>query len=374
MASHVRDSSAHSNLLTAGEGLPTGSSRVIAVRLVVLSCCSLTAIWSYLSCVTISPTNLARTSCCSHVRFSMASHSNLFSSCIASISSRIDDVSDNRLWVSSKLPSSWKCTVTIPCRINWSRQWRCPQQQCQVQASTRSTLASNFLSILWRNPADIQHVLQWCRIQVQRRMQCGHDPARWPTSNERKWENDKLRGQKKTSPNTKNTQMHKVTNDIYTVHGSHTKAKANIITLVQVISECLCPDATSSYRGNQQQSPHVAKRQNTIKCTSFNTKWQVLFTTKIVKLAHRNCFTTQLSKSLSFCTQNTATSQWPPSNQSGGGSLGIWVTLSWPTAFWTSVCDQPIKTTRLGATQQVSKFLIGPHSDVNKCPTARRGL
>ena len=135
MASHVRDSSAHSNLLTAGEGLPTGSSRVIAVRLVVLSCCSLTAIWSYLSCVAISPTNLARTSCCSHVRFSMASHSNLFSSCIASISSRIDDVSDNRLWVSSKLPSSWKCTVTIPCQINWSRQRRCPQQQCQVQAS-----------------------------------------------------------------------------------------------------------------------------------------------------------------------------------------------------------------------------------------------
>ena len=53
--------------------------------------------------------------------------------------------------------------------------------------------------------------------------------------------------------------MHQVSNDIYTVYSSHTKAKANITTLVQVISESLFPDATSGYHGNQQQSPHVAK-------------------------------------------------------------------------------------------------------------------
>ena len=72
--------------------------------------------------------------------------------------------------------------------------------------------------------------------------------------------------------------MHKVSNDIYTVHGSHTKAKANITTLVQVISECLCPDATSGYHGNQQQSPHVAKCQkNTNKVHQFKFKFKVVF-------------------------------------------------------------------------------------------------
>ena len=120
MASHASDSSAPSNPLTAVEGLPTDSSCVTAVCLAELSCCSLTAIRSDLCRVAISPTNLASTSCCNCVCCSMASRSNLFSSCIASISSRIDEVSDNRLCVSSKLSSSWKCTVTIPRWINWS--------------------------------------------------------------------------------------------------------------------------------------------------------------------------------------------------------------------------------------------------------------
>ena len=120
MASHASDSWAPSNPLTAVEGLPTDSSCVTAVRLAELSCCSLTAIWSDLSRVAISSTNLARTSCCNRVCCSMASRSNLFSSRIASIFSRIDEVSDNRLCVSSKLSSSWKCMVTIPCWINWS--------------------------------------------------------------------------------------------------------------------------------------------------------------------------------------------------------------------------------------------------------------
>ena len=66
--------------------------------------------------------------------------------------------------------------------------------------------------------------------------------------------------------------MHQVSNDIYTVYSSHTKAKANITTLVQVISESLFPDATSGYHGNQQQSPHVAKcKKNTNKVHQYST-------------------------------------------------------------------------------------------------------
>ena len=84
---------------------------------------------------------------------------------------------------------------------------------------------------------------------------------------------------KKKKSKHKNTQMHKVTNDIYTVHGSHSKAKANITTLVQVISECLCPDATSGYHGNQQQSPHLAKCQkNTNKVHQYSTDQCLLYT------------------------------------------------------------------------------------------------
>ena len=78
--------------------------------------------------------------------------------------------------------------------------------------------------------------------------------------------------------------MHKVSNDIYTVHGSHTKAKANITTLVQVISECLCPDATSGYHGNQLQSPYVAKcKKIQIKCSGI-PRIQCLLYTQAVQL------------------------------------------------------------------------------------------
>ena len=96
-------------------------------------------------------------------------------------------------------------------------------------------------------------------------------------------ENDKTTNcvhEKTQSPSIKNTQMHKVTNDIYTVHGSHTKAKANITTLVRVISECLCPDATSGYHGKQQQSPHVAKyKKNTNKVHQYSTDQMYLIYT-----------------------------------------------------------------------------------------------
>ena len=78
--------------------------------------------------------------------------------------------------------------------------------------------------------------------------------------------------------------MHQVTNDIYTVHGSHTKAKTNITTLVQVISECLCPDATSGYYGNQQQI-HMwqSEKKIQIKCTSI-PRIQCLLYTQAVQL------------------------------------------------------------------------------------------
>ena len=120
MESHANDSLAPSNSLLAGKTFPTGSCSFTAVCCTGSSCCLLTGMWSDLSHVAISPTTLANTSCCSLVCHSMALRSNLFSSHMASISSRMDDVSDSRLWVSSQLLSSSKCTVTIPCWIKWS--------------------------------------------------------------------------------------------------------------------------------------------------------------------------------------------------------------------------------------------------------------
>ena len=148
--------------------------------------------------------------------------------------------------------------MTIPCRINCYSLIN-SHAKYRLPLGSRSTLVNDFLSVLWRNPPDIQHVLQRCLIQIQWTMQCGHDSAQCPTVMSEN-ETTNCAHEKSQSPNTKkNTQIHKVTNDINTVHGSHTKAKANITTLVQVISECLCPDATSGYHGNQQQSPHVTK-------------------------------------------------------------------------------------------------------------------
>ena len=66
------------------------------------------------------------------------------------------------------------------------------------------------------------------------------------------------------SPTTKNTQIQKVTSDIYIIHSLQTKAKANIIPQVQVISQCLY---TSGYHGNHQQSPSEKMWKYT-KCTS----------------------------------------------------------------------------------------------------------
>ena len=158
------------------------------------------------------------------------------------------------------------------------------RRSVQVQASTGSTLANDFLSILWRNPTVIQHVLQRCRIQVQWRVQCGHDSGRFPISNVRKWQNNKLRARKNTKSKHKkytNAQSHQwyIHSTRLSHPGSHTKAKANITTLVQVISECLCPDATSGYHGKQQQSPHVVKCQKIqIKCTSIPRIKCILYT------------------------------------------------------------------------------------------------
>ena len=197
MESHASNSSAPSNPLMAGEGLPTGSSWVL-VRLAVLSCCPLTAIWSDLSRVAISPTNLARTSCCSRVCCSMASHSNLFSSHIASISSRIDHVSDSGLCVSSKLQSSSKCTVVLPCQINWSNfiwdndvvrnscaKYRHPlgsrwlmisSASCAViqQTSSMSCSDAAFKSKSGCNVAMIQHDVQPVKCENEKTKNCVH--------------------------------------------------------------------------------------------------------------------------------------------------------------------------------------------------------